>query len=128
MKYIKFKTHIFAKELLQFSLITYVVLILAETYKEGFVSYYFNLYILLGICIILGAIVVFTYDKKEQVKPQKKSVISIILFSAVMAIVGAILIYDRTVMLGTISFVIAGISGIIILLFCLLIFSNRSTS
>jgi TolB-like protein len=34
-----------------------------------------------------------------------------------MTIIGSILIYDRTVLLGNISFVIAGISGLIILLF-----------
>jgi hypothetical protein len=125
MKSWKIKTHFLAKEALQYTLLTYLILVLAETFKEGFVSYFFNIHILLGFIAVLGAIVVVTYHEEKSFATHKINFLDV-LFSIIVAAAGAILVYDRTINLGLIAFAIVGISGIMILFFSLLLFSESS--
>ncbi len=52
------------KQLFQTSLVTYLLLLLGETIEKGFVSYYFNMNILLSIVLSSGIIMLMLEFKK----------------------------------------------------------------
>jgi hypothetical protein len=65
---------IVARELFQTSLVTYLILVVAETLKEGFVSNFFNMNYLLGVVLTSGtAMVLAEPDKKAMVEEAVKS-------------------------------------------------------
>lgn len=62
--------NIITKEIFQVSLITYLILLLAETVQEGFVSYFFNLNILLALVLVSGIIMTIThFEEIESLLP-----------------------------------------------------------
>jgi len=129
MKFWKIKVHIIAQELFQFSLIIYLILVLLESLKQGFVSTYFNLNIIFGILLISGLCMVLT-DTKQTTKllPSGKKITSADVQNSVLfAISGAVLIYFETKVLGPISYIISVLSFILILLLCLLLLSENDS-
>jgi len=129
MKFWKIKVHIIAQELFQFSLIIYLILVLLESLKQGFVSSYFNLNIIFGILLISGLCMVLT-DTKQTTKllPSGKKITSADVQNSVLfAISGAVLIYFETKVLGPISYIISVLSFILILLLCLLLLSENDS-
>lgn len=122
----KLKIHIFAKEFLQLTILTYLLLLITETFKEGFVSYFFNIHILLGVIGFLGIIVIATYKKEKQPVRKNKITFGNIFFSFLLAAISGVFIYDRTIMLGSISYAIVTIGVLIILLFSLLFLTDNS--
>lgn len=59
--------YIIGTELFQVSLVTYLILLVAETIKPGMVTYFFNLNILLAVVVISGSTMVLTnYNEKQQ--------------------------------------------------------------
>jgi hypothetical protein len=67
--------YIVAREFFQVSLVTYLLLTLAETLKTGFVSNFFNLNYLLIIVLVTGVAMVLTEPKgldNPAAKPQSR--------------------------------------------------------
>src|SRR5947207_669165 len=108
------KVHLLSEEFFQYSLITYLILLLAETLKEGFVSFFFNLNILLVVVLVSGVVMVLTHN--EHLEPEKthhKIKTSDIEYTLVLATGGAMLVYFKTKDLGVISIVIAVLTAVI---------------
>lgn len=119
--------HLVAEEFFQYSLITYLILLFAETIKEGFVSFFFDLNILLVVVLLSGVIMVLTHHEElERLrKPHKitgADIQNIFLFASG----GALLVYYKTFELGNIAFVIAGLTAAIIGLLSYLLLSEDS--
>jgi len=126
MKPWKLKLNLISGEIFKYSLITYLLLILTETLQEGFVSYFFNLNILLVVVLINGVIMVLTHHEilESETKPKKITsgdVQNILIF----AVLGGGLVYLKTEILGKISILIALFAGIIIILLSILLFADE---
>ena len=111
----------------EISLITYLVFLLLEELKEGFVSYNFDLNIVLYIVIVSGVLSVFAKEDpsiklmaRNKEKPEKIRKIDW-LFIFGLGVLGGFLIFYKTEEIGWISYVISGISGILIILLSVLI-------
>ncbi|MDP3941662.1 MAG: hypothetical protein Q8Q49_05130 [bacterium] len=117
----KAKIHLVSKEFFQYSLTTYLLLLLAETLKEGFVSYFFNLNILLGIVIISGIVMAIMQTRMLEENPPKKMTSADLEYSLLLAIGGGMLVYYKTKELGNIALLIAVLTAFIILLLSFLI-------
>ena len=109
------------QELFLVLLITFLLLILAETIFEGSVSYYINLNYLLVILIVVGIAAVLTAPSKaEGVKGEHltpKSMLMIICAS----IGGVVIIWYKTQEIGWLSYIISAVSGGLIVLLSTLI-------
>ena len=107
-------------------LVTYLLLLLLEEIKEGFVSNFLNLNIILGITLISGIITVFGGEskKKEIEHFEKKDYMWVF----ALGVVGAALIFYKTRNLGTLSYLISAISGILIILLSVLILEDNSST
>lgn len=127
MKHFKLKTHLVIEEIFQFSLVTYLLLLLAETLQEGFVSYFFNLNILLGVVLVTGIVMVFTHSEQinQSPPPQKLKIIDV-LYILMIALGAGFLVYYKTKELGQIAIIVAVITGVLIILLSLLIFLDHT--
>lgn len=126
------------KEIIQFALetnqdfftvmlITYLLLLLLEELKEGFVSYYLNLNIILGIVIASGIITVLGSEDKLEKKPEGLTAKDYI-WIFVLGVIGAALIFYKTKDLGNLSYIISIISGTLIILLSILLLSEENSS
>lgn len=126
MKIWQAKLHLLSEEFFQYSLITYLILLLAETLKEGFVSFFFNLNILLVVVLVSGVILVLTHSEKlELIKEKHKLKQSDIEYTIVLAIGGALLVYYKTQELGTIAIIISVLTALIIILLSILLLTEE---
>ncbi len=66
MKSARLATNIIGHELFQSSLITYLLLTLAESLKDGYVSNFFNLNYLLLVVLVTGVAMVLTDENKPE--------------------------------------------------------------
>lgn len=114
----KLKIHLITEELFQFTLGTYLVLLLIETLQEGFVSYFFNLHLLLFVIILNGLVVVMTYDERLKKIPKNKKLNKV--FIAMLTIGSAFLIYHKTNLPGLGAIVLACVTALIIFFLSLL--------
>lgn len=123
---------ILSQELFQFSLVTYLILLLAETIKEGFVSYFFNLNILLGVVLVSGVVMVLTHDERIEKltklteKPKEKLSDWDYYYIGGITLGGALLVYYKTQDLGNISLLLTIITAVIIALLSYLIMTDRN--
>lgn len=126
MKKIKFSTYIISREICLFSLLTYIVLLLAETIKKDVVSFFFNPHILLLFIFLSGFIAVMTYhEEKAADHHSKSSVLSKIFFISVCVLVilgGSLFVLFTTQGLGGIAVILTAIATLIFLIFCLLMY------
>lgn len=136
--------HTIMREFFQISLITYLILLLAEKFQTGFVSNYFNLSILLVAMLISGmGMVATSYDKKEtgkfdlnwknvlhfaknggkkyNTKLEKWHKYYILLAS----VGGGILVYYKTIDMGGVSIIFSLTTMVIISLLSYLILSEE---
>src|SRR5258708_1546546 len=119
--------HEFSKEIFQFSLITYLVLLLSESLKTGFVSNFINLNIPLFIVLITGVLMVLTQqDKFEITKPMKRNLSADIQNSIVLAVIGGLLVFFKTQELGKISIVISILTMILITFLSILLLTDST--
>jgi hypothetical protein len=70
---IKNAVNVSSREFFQVFLVTYLLLTLAETFREGFVSNFFNINYLLAVVLISGVAMVFT-EAEVTVKKFRKRV------------------------------------------------------
>lgn len=81
---LKAATNIVTKEFFQATLVTYLLLTLAETLKEGFVSNFFNMNYLLVAVLVSGVAMVLS-ETPERVKNVSKRVSSSVIRLAVIS-------------------------------------------
>lgn len=118
--------NIIAQELFQISLFTYLALIIMETVKEGFVSYFFNPNYLLAVVLISGICAIITTSHEKIKNKTNKQIREWDLYYMLgISFGGAILVYSKTQELGTMSIFIALITGPIIFLLSALLFTDR---
>jgi hypothetical protein len=98
--------------LFQTLLVTYLILLLLEQIFPGFVSTYLKLNYLLILTIAAGILDIFTKQKKVKQKPKKSDYYLIY----ALGILGAIIIKYKTADLSYLSWIIAIIAGILIIL------------
>ncbi len=129
MKIWKVRIHFIAKEMFQYSLITYLLLLLAETLKQGLVSFFFNLNILLVVVLFSGIIMVLTQNEKldEALKTQEhhKLKTSDVEYIIILAAGGALLVWFKTKDLGVLAIIISILTVIIIILLSLLVLIDK---
>src|SRR5260221_6817816 len=128
MNLVKLKTHIISEELFQFALVTYLILILSETVKTGFVSNFFNLNILLAIVLFVGILMVMTNTEYDLQLPAvaKKITSADVQNIILLAVGGGLLVFYKTQDLGKISIIISVMTmGIIMLLSFLVLAEGR---
>jgi hypothetical protein len=126
MKVWKIKVHYISEVFFQYSLVTYMAMRLAETFKQGFVSFFFDPNILLVVVLISGVVMVLTHHEQlERLnKPHRitgSDIQSIILFSAG----GAMLVFYKTQDIGAISIAIALLTAVIIGVLSVLILTDE---
>ena|SRR6266700_2242071 len=125
LKLWKIKINIIFNEIFQYMLVTYLILLLAETVQEGIVSYFFNLNILLGIILASGIIKVLTEDKEIEFKsPVKRQVKIDIAWCVLLAVGSSLLVIYETQDLGVIALAVGGITFIIVLLLSFLLLNQ----
>lgn len=124
MKNRKIKIYVISQELFQFSLITYLILFIFEVFKEGFVSNFFNINILLVIVLASGMGMVLAhgtdnsfYSSHEGWKISRKGIFDNLL----LALCGALLVYFGTNELGILAIARASLTAFIILFLTILI-------
>src|SRR5258706_14036148 len=110
MNNVSLKIHVITEEFFQFSLVTYLLLLLAETMLEGSVTRYFNLNILLSIVLASGITMVLTKSNESKFVPTKRNIGADIQNSLLLALGAGLLVFYKTQSLGKISIVIAIIS------------------
>ncbi len=110
----KLNLGIIAEEAFHVFLVTYLFLLLVETIKPDFVSYFFNLNILLGVVLATGIVMAICTEEKEAVATQDVSVHW--KYIATISIAGALLIYYKTEDLRWLSIVLTILTGGIIFL------------
>jgi predicted membrane channel-forming protein YqfA (hemolysin III family) len=101
-------------------LVTFLLLLLAETIWEGSVSMYMNINYLLIIVIISGAISVLT--RKEDVKAEKVALAKKdYIFIGATGIAGALIIWYKIKNIGKLAYLISIVAGVLIILLSLLL-------
>lgn len=107
-------------------LVTYLLLLLLEELKEGFVSNYLNLNIVLGIVLASGIVTVLTgKDELEEKRGRLTKKDYIWVFG--LGGLGAAIICYKTQGLGYLSYAISIISGALIILLSLLLLSEENS-
>jgi hypothetical protein len=107
-----FKTiNTYITPLFSFLLVAYLIILLVEEFKVGLISTRVNMTYFLIAVIITGAITIFLPQSKKKEKPAKKSDF---IFTFLLAIGGAVLIYFKTREMGWLSYIIAIIAGVLI--------------
>lgn len=117
--------HIISDELFKASLVTYLFLLIMETVKEGFVSYFFNPAILLGIVIVSGIGMAVTRDAKPEEKKETEIRAINWFYIFYMSFLGGTLVYIKTKDLGNFSLFIAAATFILVVLISYLIFREE---
>lgn len=110
-------------EIFTMALITYLLFYLIEDFNNGFIINYFNLNILLIITIISGILMVLTVPEAEERKPEPIKTRNYI-FIVVLGIMATALIYFGIKEIGKLALIIAPISGLIIILISILLFTD----
>jgi len=131
MKYWKVKIHFITKEIFYYSFAAYLILLFVETIKEGFVSFFFNITILLVIVLISGIVMVAT-DTKElkkifetEHKTKNKIANKDIFFIILLALLCASVIFYKTFTLGVTSIILAGVAAAIVVLLSFLVLLDK---
>jgi hypothetical protein len=123
MKVWKLKLYLVAEELFQFLLVTYLVLLLIETLQEGFVSYFFNLHLLLIPIILNSLIIVITYDEKLPSQPKTNKLNKV--YITLLTIGGAFLVFYKATAPETAAIIFALITLLLLLFLSFLPANDR---
>lgn len=120
----KIKLHLIFEELFQVSLITYLILLFAETIKEGFVSYFFNVHLLLGVVVVSGIGLILTLHERTMRRNSENMSLNDWQYLIILSIAGGLFVYFKTEILGTIAYIITLFTMIVIFLLSYLIMTE----
>ena len=129
MKIWKVRLHIIFKEVFQYTLIAYLILLFAEMLKPGLVSYFLNLNILLTVIMLSGAAMVLTYNEKLddllKNKEHHKIRTSDIEYIVILTSVGSFITWFYTQNLDILAIVLSVIIAIIIVLLSIIVLTYK---
>ena len=117
--------HIILDELFKVSLVTYLLLLILETIKEGFVTYFFDPTVLLYIVIASGIGMAITQHIGQEIRKESGTNKVNWFYIYCMSFLGAALVYIKTDELGNLSLIITVATFISIVLVSYLIFTER---
>jgi len=100
------------KNIFQYLLIFYLVILLVQEYNKNFLRV-LNMDYMLIITIILGVITILTYKPKQVEKQKLTSLDNYFIYF--LGVTGAVLVYFKINDLGWISYLISALSGILII-------------
>jgi len=100
------------KNIFQYLLIFYLVILLVQEYNKNFLRV-LNMDYMLIITIILGVITILTYKPKQAEKKKLTSLDNYFIYF--LGVTGAVLVYFKINDLGWISYLISALSGILII-------------
>ena len=100
------------KNIFQYLLIFYLVILLVQEYNENFLKF-LNMSYMLILTIVLGVITVLTYKPKQIEKQKLTSLDNYFIYF--LGVTGAVLVYFKINDLGWISYLISALSGILII-------------
>ena len=100
------------KNIFQYLLIFYLVILLVQEYNENFLKF-LNMSYMLTLTIVLGVITVLTYKPKQIEKQKLTSLDNYFIYF--LGVTGAVLVYFKINDLGWISYLISTLSGILII-------------
>lgn len=123
MKYFTYKINVIAQEVFQFSLVMYLMLYLIEMLKEGAVSTFFDIRIILGVVIFSGIVMVLTYHKSEISRHTTTS--KEVQNGIMLVILASFGVYIMTNELGVIAISISILTGIILCLLIVLLYLDQ---
>lgn len=110
-------------ELFSTLLVTFLLLLLAETIWTGSVSFYMNTNYLLVIVIVSGSLSVLT--RKEEVKAEKVELTKKdYLYIGALGIAGTLIVWYKIQDIGALAYLISIISGVLIIMLSLLLFEE----
>lgn len=119
------------QELFIVSLVTYLIFYLIDVLLDSFVSKQFNMNIVLWIVIISGMLSVFLnpHPENSAVPNIKKTVtVPMVVWIVTLGVVAAGVVMLKTRSLGRLGYMIAGISGaLVVLLSFVLLFEDEHT-
>jgi len=99
------------------SLVLYLIFLLLETIKEGFISFFFNLNILLVVVLISGVIAVLVGKEEVEGEAQAQEfTLKDLVFILGLGLLGTVLVWYKTADLGALSYLLSILSGILIVL------------
>ena len=140
----KTRLNIIFEQIFQIFLLTYLILLLAETVKTGFVSFFFNLNILLVVVLISGilSIIPLPHLKNKNHKNSAKHFLMLAFeqwhkekkeewnwhFAFVISVAGGLLVNFKTKELGNISLLVSLLACIIIFLLSYLVYHEEDQS
>jgi|GEM_PF-5318709 len=104
--------------LFQVALISYLFFYSIERIKPGFVSDYFELNMLLILTFVSGALTVMLKgidQNHEEQKPVNAPGLRQYVFIIFLGLVVAFIMYERTKQVGWLSYVISGMSGLVLI-------------
>jgi hypothetical protein len=114
-------------EIFKVSLISYLLAYLIENFKAGFIADYFNLNILLWLTIISGVLSVWIKgDEVEKKKEPQKIKVRDYVFIVLLGLASMALIYYKIKTIGWLAYLIAPISGVIVILLSILLLNDES--
>jgi len=110
-------------ELFSTLLVTFLLLLLAETVWEGSVSAYMDTNYLLVIVIVSGALSVLT--RKEEEKVEKVELTrKVYLYIGTLGIAGTLIVWYKIQDIGGLAYLISIIAGVLIIMLSLLLFEE----
>jgi hypothetical protein len=117
---------IISREVFQISLTTYLLLLILETLKTGFVINFIDINYILPVIIISGiGMTVLSREQKIERKSNKIKEVDIY-YIALMSLGAGGLVYIKTSELGWISIAVSVVTSLILLLISFLIFTEKS--
>ena len=100
------------KNVFQYLLIFYLVILLVNEYNDKLLDF-LNMNYILIVTIVLGVITVLTYKPKEEKKQKLRRMDNYFIY--LLGIVGTFLVYFKIKDLGWISYLISILSGVLII-------------
>ena len=119
MKAWKLRVYFIAREIFQYSLCTYLLLLMAEIIKPGLVSFFFNLNILLAVVLVSGLLMGAAHQQKldEVLKRNTRKKIKVldVVYLLSVSLGGCAIAYIKLIDFRTLSVIITVVTLFILL-------------
>ncbi len=115
------------QDIFSVSITLLLIFLLLEKIKEGFVSFFFNINILIVIVVVSGIITVLTGEEKAEEEPHGQK-LALGDFAIVLGLgaLGTVVVWYQTARVGEISYLISITSGVLIILLSVLLLAANN--
>lgn len=110
------------------SLMCYVLILFLEELKPGFISFYFNTNIILGILLFSGLVTIFFHNDNKKPGAVRKVRFFDYSMAFSLGVISFFLLLYKTRDLHYLGYIVSGTSGLIIVLIILISFYNDEES